>query len=455
MADNLQRLDGWKAIAAHFRRNRSTVMRWAESGDFPVHRIAGRKGASVWAYAHELDAWLSGHAGEEPPKAPVHEVAASTAAHARRPIAGWVIAGVCAALAAVVVALATVGPHSIRASGAHRQALPSDPAVADLYLRARYDWSTRSPAGLHKAMAEFAAVTSRDPTFAPAYAGLADVYIASREYDAMPDSVAFPKAEAAAKAALAVDPLSADANQALGFIDFWSRHDLRAARAHFDRSLKVDPNNAQTHFWLGNILSDVGEDRDALRELRIARQLDPGSKAIAADYAWAQWCAGPGDAGFTELQELADHGSPLATPHTFLAFIYLAKGEIPSYLDEKVKLATLENSPALTAQVAAERAAFTRYGPQGVLELIASRATSGDSMQTSAEWAATAASLLGRRDRLLELLANARAARESWSLWRADERRFTRWRADPAIMEGLAHVRAVHRDATGVTKASR
>lgn len=51
------RIDGWKAIAAHFRRNRSTVARWAEAGDFPVRRVAGRKGASVWAWTHELDAW--------------------------------------------------------------------------------------------------------------------------------------------------------------------------------------------------------------------------------------------------------------------------------------------------------------------------------------------------------------------------------------------------------------
>ncbi len=94
---------------------------------------------------------------------------------------------------------------------------------------------------------------------------MADSYLLAREFDVVPDTIAFSKATAAAKAALAIDPGSADANRALGFIDYWQRGDLRSARANFGKSLATDPNSAQTHFWLGNILSDAGADDDGLR----------------------------------------------------------------------------------------------------------------------------------------------------------------------------------------------
>ena len=57
--DRELRIDGWKAIAAHFRRDRTTVMRWAQSRGLPVYRVPGGGSGSVFAYVDELDAWLN------------------------------------------------------------------------------------------------------------------------------------------------------------------------------------------------------------------------------------------------------------------------------------------------------------------------------------------------------------------------------------------------------------
>ena len=56
------RLDGWKAIAAHFRRDRTTVMRWAAERGLPVYRMPGGKQSSVFAYEDELRDWSARHA---------------------------------------------------------------------------------------------------------------------------------------------------------------------------------------------------------------------------------------------------------------------------------------------------------------------------------------------------------------------------------------------------------
>ncbi len=53
------RLDGWKMIAAHFRRDRTTVMRWAQTRGLPIKRVPGGGSGSVYAYVHELDTWIS------------------------------------------------------------------------------------------------------------------------------------------------------------------------------------------------------------------------------------------------------------------------------------------------------------------------------------------------------------------------------------------------------------
>jgi hypothetical protein len=193
MTGGFRRVDGWKAIAAHFGRDRSTVVRWANTSDLPVRRVPGRKGNSVWAYAHELDAWLT--KGE--PVAPGEAARADGGRPQTRRLL-WVSATVVLTLLLAAGGAAVWSTRAASGPTARSQRLPGDPAVTALYLQARDDWSTRTRAGLERAMSGFSEVIRRDPGFAPAYAGVADTYILSREYADMPDAIAYPKAEAAA-----------------------------------------------------------------------------------------------------------------------------------------------------------------------------------------------------------------------------------------------------------------
>jgi TolB-like protein/tetratricopeptide (TPR) repeat protein len=68
------RLDSWKDIAAYLGRGVRTVIRWEQAEGLPVHRLPHQKLGSVYAYSHELDAWLADRSragepldpGEEP-----------------------------------------------------------------------------------------------------------------------------------------------------------------------------------------------------------------------------------------------------------------------------------------------------------------------------------------------------------------------------------------------------
>jgi len=69
-----ERLDSWKAIAAHLDRDIRTVQRWEKTEGLPVHRHQHDKQGSVYAFRTELDAWREGRKvppadgpGEDPP----------------------------------------------------------------------------------------------------------------------------------------------------------------------------------------------------------------------------------------------------------------------------------------------------------------------------------------------------------------------------------------------------
>ena len=54
------RLDSWKEIAAHLKRDVTTVQRWEKREGMPVHRHQHDKIGSVYASRAELDAWVRG-----------------------------------------------------------------------------------------------------------------------------------------------------------------------------------------------------------------------------------------------------------------------------------------------------------------------------------------------------------------------------------------------------------
>ena len=62
------RLDSWKDIAAHLKRDVSTVQRWEKREGMPVHRHLHDKLGSVYAFRAELDAWSRSRNPSAPPE---------------------------------------------------------------------------------------------------------------------------------------------------------------------------------------------------------------------------------------------------------------------------------------------------------------------------------------------------------------------------------------------------
>lgn len=319
-------------------------------------------------------------------------------------------------------------------------AILTEGAATDLYLRAKADCSQRTPEGLKRSISQFGALIASDPCFVPAFTGLADAHILACDYAAVPPWMAFPRAQAAATAALALDPHNAEANRALGFVDYWARQNLHGARRHFARALAADPQSPQTHMWLGNILSAAGDGLNAVRALRTARLLEPDSKAVQMDYAYALWLAEADDAQVEELRSLADEGAPNLV-HKLLAHIALAQGDLAEFLSRSDQLASLTGDETVATYVASERAALARGGIGALLDLLTAEPPPRALIDCETlERHATFVSMAGRREQLLDLLSQAKAAGEVWTSWRPGQPRCSRWRGDIEVTRALSEI---------------
>ncbi len=156
-----------------------------------------------------------------------------------------------------------------------------DAAAQDAYLRGRKALRTRSsPEDLRRAAAEFERAIARDSSYARAWAGLGTALVLLPEYGGGAVQDVIPRADSAINRALALDSLNAQAYAAQGYLRKSYDFDWAGADSSYRRALAIDPNDATTHQWLGELLSTVGRPADAMEEYDKAVLLDPESPVV-------------------------------------------------------------------------------------------------------------------------------------------------------------------------------
>ena len=162
-----------------------------------------------------------------------------------------------------------------------------DPAAYEAYLKGRYFWNKRTGDGLKKAIGYFNLAIDKDPNYAKAYAGLANSYALSGdwEYGILSPQDAFPKAKAAATKALALDDNLAEAHTSLAFILDLYEWDWESAEKEYKRAIALYPGYATAHHWYAWHLIVTGRTSEGIAQLRTAESLDPLSLIISADLA--------------------------------------------------------------------------------------------------------------------------------------------------------------------------
>jgi adenylate cyclase len=184
--------------------------------------------------------------------------------------------------------MATQMVNSLRLQlGRGRRRYETSVEAYDLYLRARarsFEW--RHP-DVIDGVRDFEQAIARDPTFAPAYAGLSSVYaIHSAQFAGEHASDELAKMESAATKAIDLDPLLAEAHAALA-LAYARRGRWDDAERSFRRAMALDRNRSRTFIdfamWM---LYPVGRTEEAFAQLRTAEAADPLSSEVQASLAW-------------------------------------------------------------------------------------------------------------------------------------------------------------------------
>jgi len=161
--------------------------------------------------------------------------------------------------------------------GRGRRRYETSAEAYDLYLRARASATQRFP-GDGAVIDLFEKVIAKDPSLAPAWAGLAAAYaFRSAQIDPNhPDQAdKLSKMRAAAEKAIELDPLLAEAHSALGTA-YARNGQWEQAERSLRRAIQIDPNLSMGHdnlTWF--FLFPLGRTEEAIREARAEVRLDP------------------------------------------------------------------------------------------------------------------------------------------------------------------------------------
>lgn len=151
---------------------------------------------------------------------------------------------------------------------------PVDPSVYEAYLKGRYFWKRRSREALQKSVQYFNQAIEIDPEYAPAYAGLADVYLTQLDYNYLPPREAFALADRVLLDALRLDNTLAEPHTSLGHLRL-HQFNWAAAEQQFTRAIELNPGYDTAHYYYGNLLAAFGRFDEAVAEANRALELDP------------------------------------------------------------------------------------------------------------------------------------------------------------------------------------
>jgi eukaryotic-like serine/threonine-protein kinase len=225
------------------------------------------------------------------------------------------------------------------------------PAAYDAYLQGNYQASKRTGETVKQAIVEYRQAIQLDPTYAPAYVGLAGALTLAADYTDVPTSQVLPEAEAAAAKALQLDDSLASAHAVLGFIRL-CRLEWPGVIDEFERAIQLNPGDANSHHWYALALAAAGRNDEAISEMKLAQELDPRSLIINANLSWVLYLARKNDEAIAQAQKTIAMDDSFAVAHGNLGQAFLAEQENEKALQELQKALTLSgNETSFKAEI--------------------------------------------------------------------------------------------------------
>ena len=172
----------------------------------------------------------------------------------------------------------------MKTNGEEKKYATENAEAYQLYVKGRFYLAQRTRESLYKALDEFNQAVAKDPNYAQAYAGLADVYIVLSDRGWISNDDASPKIRSAAQRAIELDSTLAQPHAALAVLKE-ADWDWAGAEAEYRKAIELNPNDVTPHHWYSVLLENVGRFKESLVEIEKALALDPASPQLNSNHA--------------------------------------------------------------------------------------------------------------------------------------------------------------------------
>ena len=189
----------------------------------------------------------------------------------------------------------------------------------EAYQLGKQRMARRTSGGLIEAEQFYSKAIELDPTFALAYAGLADSLSLRVEYGA-PFLATLEQAAAAVETALTLDPGLSEAWASSGAIAQYREQNDRAEQM-YRRAIELNPNNATAHHWVSGLLAALGRMDESLINAEIAADLDPLSAIVQRNLAFALELQGRFSEAASHERRAIEIDPTMPTPYGGLGFL--------------------------------------------------------------------------------------------------------------------------------------
>ncbi|PYX61001.1 MAG: hypothetical protein DMG76_00965 [Acidobacteria bacterium] len=315
-----------------------------------------------------------------------------------------------------------------------------DPEAYDAYLKGRYYFYQRRGDALRKGVQCFEHAIDKDPTYAAAYAGLADCLSLLGWWAFVPPAEGCGKAKGVALKALLLDESLGEAHASLAWATVHYDYDFAVTEREYRKCIELSPRYATGHQWFGLYLTMVGRPEEGFETLKTAIRLDPFVPIINACLAMGYWFARKRDEHIEQLEKTIELDPNFAPAHWGLGIGYLEKGMHDPAIAEMQKSVQLsQRAPIFVALLGeAYAVAGRREDAQKILDEL--KETAKQRYVTPYILARIYAAL-NEKDTAFHLLETAYRDHAAWTAFMKSDPRVDNLRSDPRFGDLLRRMK--------------
>lgn len=304
----------------------------------------------------------------------------------------------------------------------------------EAYLRGRYHWNTFTEEGFVKAIGAYQKAIALDPTYAQAYAGIADYFNWLGVFGVLPAQECFQNAINAATRAIELNEELSEAHAALAFAMHGIHSDWRVAEKHHLRALELNPHNATAHVWYSIQLCTEGRFEASLEHAHRGIELDPLTPFNQHHLGWALYFMQRYDESIAQYRRVVAEHALYPLGYFGLSWGLRNTGQYEEAIRMAKRAADLSNDSVL--MVLSQGQTFAAAGMRAEAEKVMTQLVApATERQISAYHWALVYAYLGDKEKTLAMLKKADEVREAWLVWMGVEPVLSFVQAEPTFGE--------------------